>query len=80
MKRILLLLLFTTIDCCLYADMADPTPFQIVQSNGDTILVVQRGDEFVSCYETLQTGQVIDKDTKGTWRYVQAHADTLRLT
>ena len=79
-KGTLVLCLLTALCTSLYADMADPTPFQIVQPNGDTILVMHRGDEYVSWYETVETRQVIDKDAEGAWKYVQANADTLRLT
>lgn len=79
-KRIVLtyILIVTTL-CQLMAGPANPTQFQIVQPNGDTISIVHKGDENVSWYETL-SGNIIDMDENGVWRYVCVKDGRLTLS
>lgn len=61
MKRILFIFLFGFILNPIFADLADSKPFKIAQPNGDSITIVQRGDEYGSWYETLD-GYVVGKN------------------
>ena len=45
-------------------------PFKVAQPNGDSIIIVQRGDEYGVWYETLN-GYVIEKDSLDNWVYVK---------
>lgn len=52
MKKESLILLLSVYTCLLFAVPADMTPQYVVMANGDSILVVLHGDEYVSWYET----------------------------
>lgn len=47
---------------------ADQIPITIVMSNGDTLLVIQKGDEYVSWFET-DDGHIILPTDSATFEY-----------
>lgn len=68
MKKGCLILLLSVYTCLLLAVPADMTPQCVVMANGDSILVVLHGDEYVSWYET-DDGQVILPTESGMFEY-----------
>lgn len=81
MKRFL----FTIITLVLILNpiLANPVntiPFKVCQPNGDSIVIIQRGDEYGSWYETLD-GYVVEKNSSNFWVYVTSSSNyNLNLT
>jgi M6 family metalloprotease-like protein len=50
------------------AVVANPTPYDVIQADGQHIKVVQRGDEWNNWIETME-GYAIEKDSHGWWVY-----------
>ena len=80
MKR-LIIFLFLGMNICLnvIAGPACPKPFQVIQSNGDTIWVSLHGDEYGSWYEDSK-GNVIDRNNTRDWVYVNIEKGRRVLT
>ena len=70
MKRIFFIIILSSILNPIFADSVNSKPFKVAQPNGDSIIVIQRGDEYGSWYETLN-GYVIDKNSYDFWVYVK---------
>ena len=45
----------------IFAKPVDSTPFKVCQPNGDSLIIVQYGDEYGSWYETLD-GYVVGEN------------------
>lgn len=58
----------------IFAKPIDSTPFKVCQPNGDSLIILQYGDEYGSWYETLD-GYVIEKDSLNNWVYVKTDND-----
>ena len=69
MKRFLFIIELILISCLIFAKPTDIIPFKVVQPNGDSITIVQYGDEYGIWYETLD-GHVVDKNSLNYWVYV----------
>ena len=70
MKKLLFLFILNLISFQIFSCQVITTPFKIAQPNGDSIIIVQRGDEYGSWYETLN-GYVIKKNSSNFWVYVK---------
>ena len=60
MKNFLFINIFLFTTFSIFAIPTDMTPFKITQPNGDSIIIIQRGDEYGVWYETLD-GYVVEK-------------------
>ena len=58
----------------LFATPVESIPIKVTQPNGDSITIVQYGDEYGMWYETLD-GYVIEKDSLNNWVYVKTDND-----
>ncbi len=74
MKRFLLIIILILIFYSIFASPADMIPFKVVQPNGDSITIVQYGDEYGTWYETLD-GYVVEKDSSNYWVYVNTNTN-----
>ena len=74
MKRFLFVIILSLFTNQIFAKPVNSIPFKVYQPNGDSILIVQRGDEYCSWYETLN-GYVIDKDSSNNWVYINTNND-----
>lgn len=70
MKRFLFTMILGLFVNQIFAKPVDSTPFKVCQPNGDSLIVVQYGDEYGTWYETLN-GYVIEKDSLNKWVYVK---------
>lgn len=67
MKRLIgFLLLSISVFSTVVASPADPTMRKVIQPNGDSIMIVQCGDEYGFWYETLN-GCVVEKNATYCW-------------
>ena len=55
----------------LFATPVESIPIKVTQPNGDSITIVQYGDEYGMWYETLD-GYVVGKNSSNYWVYVNA--------
>ncbi len=60
MKRFLFIITLILVTYSIFGRPADRTPIKVVQPNGDSITIVQHGDEYGIWYETLD-GYVVEK-------------------
>ena len=80
MKKLLFLFLLNLISYQIFSSQIIPTPFKVAQPNGDSIMIVQCGDEYGFWYETLN-GCVVEKNASNFWVYVTSHSNyNLNLT
>lgn len=70
MKKLLSLLLLCTISFQAFAIPANPEPFTVIQPNGDTLTVIQKGDEFINWGET-EDGYTLLVNSDFHWVYAQ---------
>lgn len=53
MKRFLFIISLILVTNSMFANPTDMTPFKVIQPNGDSLTIVQYGDEYGTWYETL---------------------------
>lgn len=62
MRNILFTIILLSMSYLIFANPVDMTPLKVIQPNGDSITIIQKGDEYGTWYETLD-GYVVDKNT-----------------
>ena len=74
MKRFLFVVILILVVKLLFATPVDSTPIRVVQPNGDSITIIQYGDEYGTWYETLD-GYVVEKNSSNYWVYVNTNTN-----
>ena len=72
MKRLLFIVTLNLVIYFISATPTDITPFKVMQPNGDSITIIQHGDEYGTWYETLD-GYVVEKNSFNYWVYVNTN-------
>ena len=72
MKKFLFTITLILISYSMFASPADMIPFKVMQPNGDSITIIQYGDEYGIWYETLD-GYVVEKNSSNYWVYVNTN-------
>ena len=75
MRNILFTSILLSMSYLIFANPVDMTPLKVIQPNGDSITIIQKGDEYGTWYETLD-GYVVDKNTSNHWVYVNTNANS----
>ena len=75
MKKFLLIITLILATYSMFGRPANKTPFKVVQPNGDSITIIQYGDEYGIWYETLD-GYVVEKNSSNYWVYVNTTASS----
>ena len=71
MKRFFFGVVLILVVKLLFATPVESIPIKVTQPNGDSITIVQYGDEYGMWYETLD-GYVVGKNSSNYWVYVNA--------
>ena len=74
MKRFLFIVTLNLVIYFISATPTEITPFKVMQPNGDSITIIQHGDEYGTWYETLD-GYVVEKNSSNYWVYVNTNTN-----